>query len=250
MMEPAVSAGRLVPALRQLIDGVSALHRTRQAAPRHQAIQRAGDARGTRRDSRLRLDRRSAAASCRRGSTCAGRNARVHVARGSIRRSLPSEASDWYGVGVTLYEALTGTRPFRRRGVRRPPPKRNIRSAGASASRRDQVPADLSALCMGLLHRESRTAPDRRRSAVGSGTRHDVVDRGATPATRSQDTPFVGRASSPSGAARRARDSGERKRNGRCRLRARRASARARWSGVFSASWPAQRGRRACRPLL
>ena len=34
---------RLIPALRQLIDGVSALHRPRQASSRHQAVERAGD---------------------------------------------------------------------------------------------------------------------------------------------------------------------------------------------------------------
>ena len=66
----------------------------------------------------------------------------------------PSEASDWYGVGATLYEALTGRVPFagpaldvlRRKKTGDPP---------APAQLVPDVPADLSAVCMGLLRSQS-----------------------------------------------------------------------------------------------
>ena len=45
---PSMPIDRLMPALRQLVDGVSALHGG-QAPPRHQAVERAGDAGGPRR---------------------------------------------------------------------------------------------------------------------------------------------------------------------------------------------------------
>ena len=45
---------RLRPALRQLVHGLRALHARGQAAPRRQAVERPGDARGARRAPRLR----------------------------------------------------------------------------------------------------------------------------------------------------------------------------------------------------
>ena len=80
------------------------------------------------------------------------RHARLHGARGRVRARAPSEAGDWYGVGVTLYEALTGSRPFagpvldvlRRKRTTDPP---------SPAQLGPDVPADLSAICMGLLRR-------------------------------------------------------------------------------------------------
>ncbi len=100
-----------------------------------------------------------------------------------------SEADDWYGVGVTLYEALTGQLPFpgtlsqtlEARTERDPPPPSAIAP---------DVPEDLSAICMNLIHRD----PARRVSGV------DAIRQfaGCAPATgaaraRVGSAPFVGR---------------------------------------------------------
>ncbi|HVK75651.1 MAG TPA: serine/threonine-protein kinase [Kofleriaceae bacterium] len=68
-----------------------------------------------------------------------------------------SPASDWYAVGVMLYEALAGVRPFRgaahdvllRKQLDAPPPPSTLAP---------DVPADLDDLCARLLARD----PDRR----------------------------------------------------------------------------------------
>jgi serine/threonine protein kinase/tetratricopeptide (TPR) repeat protein len=100
------------------------------------------------------------------------------------------EPSDWYGVGVMLYEALTGRRPFEGESehvmVRKQtdvPPRPQELAAG--------VPADLGKLAMELLHPTAAARP----------TGIAILERlGATPSAKTRDiartaTPgmFVGR---------------------------------------------------------
>ena len=74
----------------------------------------------------------------------------------------PSPASDWYSVGVLLYEALVGKPPFAgeasdalyRKAVLDPPSPRDLV---------DGVPDDLNDLCCDLLQREPGERPNGRR---------------------------------------------------------------------------------------
>jgi tRNA A-37 threonylcarbamoyl transferase component Bud32 len=99
-----------------------------------------------------------------------------------------TEASDWYSVGVMLYEALTGRRPIEgdlvlQRKQREVPP-----APGALDPR---VPPDLDELCVRLLSRRPADRPDGRAilAALGSAPSRATLDL-----ERSQvATPFVGR---------------------------------------------------------
>jgi len=94
---------------------------------------------------------------------------------------LPVSASgDWYSVGVMLYEALSGCRPFsgslweilQAKQTLDPPPLPESTA----------IPADLAALCMRLLAREPQQRPDALEIAkmVSSGLRMDSAPAAGT----------------------------------------------------------------------
>jgi eukaryotic-like serine/threonine-protein kinase len=84
-----------------------------------------------------------------------------------------SKASDWYSVGVILYQALTGRLPFRgkffevmlRKQTRDPIQPREINPG---------VPRDLNELCMRLLRREADTRPSGREILRALGVRRSA----------------------------------------------------------------------------
>jgi serine/threonine protein kinase len=104
-----------------------------------------------------------------------------------------TEASDWYGVGVMLYEALTGMRPFPgefldvlvEKQQSEPPPPRSVVPG---------VPEDLDALCRELLQRDPARRPSAReilrRLEPQAGK---AVE--APPPISHRAAPFVGRGS-------------------------------------------------------
>jgi serine/threonine protein kinase len=86
---------------------------------------------------------------------------------------VPTPASDWYSVGVVLYEALTGAPPFvgsvvdvlTRKSLSDPMPP---------AERVEGVPADLDSLCRALLEREPERRPTGLQILRRLGRTHSV----------------------------------------------------------------------------
>jgi eukaryotic-like serine/threonine-protein kinase len=102
-------------------------------------------------------------------------------------------ASDWYAVGVMLYEALTGGRPFsgrvedilREKQITEPPPPMSLAP---------DTPTDLNSLCCDLLHLDPRVRPSGSEVLLRLGDLGAKVKAG-TPVSQPKSTQFVGRES-------------------------------------------------------
>ena len=189
--DPALrSYDRLVHTLRQLIEGVSALHRRgklhRDIKPSNVLVTPEG--RVVILDFGLiaeMLPQHPGDVSYVSGGTPA------YMSPEECLGATPSEASDWYGVGATLYEALTGIIPFAgsafdvvlRKRTEEPPAPADLVSG---------VPAELSAVCVGLMRRNPRERL-RGPEAVRKLVRDPLPLMPEATAAASRDTPFVGR---------------------------------------------------------
>jgi serine/threonine protein kinase len=186
-VEAALDVRCLLELLEQLVHGVSELHRHRKL---HRDI-KPSNVLVTPPGRLVILDfgliaEMSVAAACR-DDGIAGTPA--YMSPEQALGAPASEASDWYGVGATLFEALTGRPPFSG-SLSEVFRLKTESEAPDPAEVADGVPADLGAVCAGLLHRD----PSRR--LTGEAALHRLGrGRGAVspPAGGGQDAPFVGR---------------------------------------------------------
>lgn len=167
----ALDADRLRAALRQLVDGVEAIHRTgrlhRDLKPSNVLVTEA------RRVVILDFGLLGVLGSHAKDGLIVGTPAYMAPEQGT--GAPVSEAADWYSVGVMLYEALTGVVPHVFEGttaaellmtkyaVDPPPPSALV----------EGLPDDLNDLCVRLLDRDPRTR-------AGAAELHRVVGGGSS----------------------------------------------------------------------
>ena len=151
---------RVRHALRQLVEGVQALH---SAGKLHRDI-KPSNVLVTAEGRVVILDFGVAAELSTAGGHSMAQREIVgtapYMAPEQARAAVPHQASDWYSVGVVLYAALTGSPPFVGTPEEIIAQKLAANPVPPSQRARD-VPADLESLCMSLL------APVRRRVRPG-----------------------------------------------------------------------------------
>jgi hypothetical protein len=149
----APDVGRLRPALRQLVEGVAALHRAgkvhRDIKPSNVLVTEAG--RVVLLDFGIAVDA---------VTTVVPRTAEFgilgtleYVAPERCRGEPAAAASDWYSVGVLLYEALTGAVPFAGSTPYAQLLEKQESDPPSPARLAKDVPGDLADICMALLAR-------------------------------------------------------------------------------------------------
>ncbi len=152
------SLARLRTALRQLAEGLDALHRSgllhRDIKPSNVLVTR--DDRVVLLDFGLAVARERAERNDLSTANVVGTIPYMSPEQASQAPLTP--ASDWYSVGVMLFEALTGRLPLAGCGLELLLRKQEV-DAPAPREVAAGVPDDLNALCVGLLRREPADRP-------------------------------------------------------------------------------------------
>jgi hypothetical protein len=182
---------RLRGAMRQLADGVHALHRHgklhRDIKPSNIAVTR--DGRVVLLDFGLVRERED------HGN---GDMTAPGAVLGTPAYMSPEQAaglpigppSDWYSVGLVLYEALTGVRPFDEPNPARLMRARIVRDPDPPSAHTLGIPEDLDTLCHGLLTREPAMRPSPSDILARLGAAAEVA---RLPDAASGSGSFVGR---------------------------------------------------------
>jgi len=156
--QPPEDYGPVRALLRQLAEGLWALHQTgrvhQDLKPSHVRIDPSGRL--------VFLDfgftAEPAALGLPAGGGARNPEAQAYMAPERIGGHVPTEAGDWYSVGVMLYEVLTGTLPFP--GVMLSSLIDKMRSSPPGPELlAPRTPPDLAALCMELLARKPGARP-------------------------------------------------------------------------------------------
>jgi hypothetical protein len=177
--------GRLRAATRQLAEGLRALH---EAGLVHRDV-KASNIRVTAEGRVVLLDFGLVVDAGGEATSVESRTA------GTPEYMAPEQAAgdpvgpeaDWFSVGVLLFEALTGGRPFR--GTLLDLHEQKLRGEALHPrARAPSVPADLDGLCASLLRFDPRARPDARRVLRVVGASHPEPY-----ASRTRETPFFGR---------------------------------------------------------